>query len=283
MRRRRSRRFCFPGGAGADQLAAAIGDRMAEKVAHLPSNHHLAIRVGPQPTIHTGTEALTVAALSYMARSTPSRPRGGAGEVGLVGLVGLDVAAQDGQQGAALCRREAVVAADGVLGADLVVGHRQPRGVQDQVVVAKAKAVGDCPQHAQTRLVTAALELAHVRVREVGEPSQLALGQPVEVALGPDELTELAQVLAPERLPRGHVRRPQRDDTALPNTACTIVRELANDAVCTSALRQPAREPWVTAATMPAQQVRTHREATSSAWEAQSVPTQGVRRTPRNA
>jgi hippurate hydrolase len=60
--------FWFWGGAGPDQLAAAHGVTMAEKVAHLPSNHHPAFRVDPEPTIRTGTEALTVAALAYLAR-----------------------------------------------------------------------------------------------------------------------------------------------------------------------------------------------------------------------
>jgi hippurate hydrolase len=60
--------FWFWGGAGPDQLAAAPGDTVAEKVANLPSNHHPAFRVDPEPTIRTGTEALAVAALAYLAR-----------------------------------------------------------------------------------------------------------------------------------------------------------------------------------------------------------------------
>jgi amidohydrolase len=60
--------FWFWGGAGPDQLAAAPGDTVAEKIANLPSNHHPAFRVDPEPTIRTGTEALTVAALAYLAR-----------------------------------------------------------------------------------------------------------------------------------------------------------------------------------------------------------------------
>jgi hippurate hydrolase len=60
--------FWFWGGAGPDQLAAAAGTTIGEKVASLPSNHHPAFRVDPEPTIRTGTEALTVAALAYLAR-----------------------------------------------------------------------------------------------------------------------------------------------------------------------------------------------------------------------
>jgi hippurate hydrolase len=58
--------FWFWGGAGADQLAAAAGDTLLEKVASLPSNHHPGFMVDPEPTLRTGVEALTVAALAYL-------------------------------------------------------------------------------------------------------------------------------------------------------------------------------------------------------------------------
>ena len=58
--------FWFWGGAGPDQLAAAPGASLFEKVATLPSNHHPSFRVDPVPTVQTGTEALVVAALAYL-------------------------------------------------------------------------------------------------------------------------------------------------------------------------------------------------------------------------
>ena len=59
--------FWFWGGAGEDQLAAAPGETLAEKVANLPSNHHPGFMVDPEPTLRSGVEALTVAALAYLA------------------------------------------------------------------------------------------------------------------------------------------------------------------------------------------------------------------------
>ena len=59
--------FWFWGGAGQDQLAAAPGESLAAKVANLPSNHHPAFQVDPEPTLRTGVEALGVAALAYLA------------------------------------------------------------------------------------------------------------------------------------------------------------------------------------------------------------------------
>ena len=64
--------FWFWGGAGPDQLAAAPGATVAEKVANLPSNHHPSFQVDPEPTIRTGTEALTVAALAYLVPQPPT-------------------------------------------------------------------------------------------------------------------------------------------------------------------------------------------------------------------
>ena len=60
--------FWFWGGASADQLAAAPGDTLLEKVASLPSNHHPGFMVDPEPTVRTGVEALVVAALAYLGR-----------------------------------------------------------------------------------------------------------------------------------------------------------------------------------------------------------------------
>jgi hippurate hydrolase len=59
--------FWFWGGASADQLAAAPGDTLPEKVASLPSNHHPGFMVDPEPTLRSGVEALVVAALAYLA------------------------------------------------------------------------------------------------------------------------------------------------------------------------------------------------------------------------
>ncbi len=59
--------FWFWGGASAEQLAAAGGETLLEKVASLPSNHHPGFMVDPDPTLRTGVEALTVAALAYLA------------------------------------------------------------------------------------------------------------------------------------------------------------------------------------------------------------------------
>jgi hippurate hydrolase len=58
--------FWFWGGAGADQLANAPGDDMMEKIKSLPSNHHPGFMVDPEPTLRSGVEALTVAALAYL-------------------------------------------------------------------------------------------------------------------------------------------------------------------------------------------------------------------------
>ena len=57
--------FWFWGGASAEQLAAAPGDSLLEKVASLPSNHHPGFMVDPEPTLRSGVEALVVAALAY--------------------------------------------------------------------------------------------------------------------------------------------------------------------------------------------------------------------------
>jgi hippurate hydrolase len=58
--------FWFWGGAGAEQLAAAPGTELAEKLAALPSNHHPGFMIDPDPTLHSGVEALTVAALAHL-------------------------------------------------------------------------------------------------------------------------------------------------------------------------------------------------------------------------
>ena len=59
--------FWFWGGAGADQLAAAPGETLAEKARSLPGNHHPGFRIDPDPTLRSGIEAMTVAALAYLA------------------------------------------------------------------------------------------------------------------------------------------------------------------------------------------------------------------------
>jgi amidohydrolase len=58
--------FWFWGGASAEQVAAAEGDSLLEKIGSLPSNHHPGFMVDPEPTLRTGVEALTVAALAYL-------------------------------------------------------------------------------------------------------------------------------------------------------------------------------------------------------------------------
>jgi hippurate hydrolase len=58
--------FWFWGGASADQVAAAEGDTLLEKIGSLPSNHHPGFMVDPEPTLRTGVEALTIAALAYL-------------------------------------------------------------------------------------------------------------------------------------------------------------------------------------------------------------------------
>jgi amidohydrolase len=58
--------FWFWGGAPADQIAAADGETLLEKIGSLPSNHHPGFMVDPEPTIRTGVEALSVAALAYL-------------------------------------------------------------------------------------------------------------------------------------------------------------------------------------------------------------------------
>ena len=60
--------FWFWGGASDEQVAAAPGQTLLEKIASLPSNHHPAFMVDPEPTLRTGVEALTVAALPYLGR-----------------------------------------------------------------------------------------------------------------------------------------------------------------------------------------------------------------------
>jgi metal-dependent amidase/aminoacylase/carboxypeptidase family protein len=57
--------FWFWGGASAEQIAAAPGETMREKLTTIPSNHHPAFMIDPDPTLQTGVEALTVAALAY--------------------------------------------------------------------------------------------------------------------------------------------------------------------------------------------------------------------------
>jgi amidohydrolase len=59
--------FWFWGGAGEEQLAAAPGKTLTQKALHLPSNHHPGFMVDPDPTLRSGVEALTVAALAYLA------------------------------------------------------------------------------------------------------------------------------------------------------------------------------------------------------------------------
>jgi hippurate hydrolase len=58
--------FWFWGGASAEQVAAAEGGSLLEKIGSLPSNHHPGFMVDPEPTLRTGVEALTVAALAYL-------------------------------------------------------------------------------------------------------------------------------------------------------------------------------------------------------------------------
>ena len=59
--------FWFWGGASAEQVAAAEGETILEKIGSLPSNHHPGFMVDPEPTIRTGVEALAVAALAYLS------------------------------------------------------------------------------------------------------------------------------------------------------------------------------------------------------------------------
>ena len=58
--------FWFWGGASPAQVDAAPGETMREKLVSLPSNHHPAFMVDPDPTLRTGVEALTVAALAHL-------------------------------------------------------------------------------------------------------------------------------------------------------------------------------------------------------------------------
>ncbi len=58
--------FWLWGGAGQAQIEAQPGENVFEKIAALPSNHHPGFMVDPDPTIKTGVEALTVAALAYL-------------------------------------------------------------------------------------------------------------------------------------------------------------------------------------------------------------------------
>lgn len=58
--------FWFWGGVGQAQIDAAPGDNLFEKLATLPTNHHPGFMVDPDPTIRSGVEALTVAALAYL-------------------------------------------------------------------------------------------------------------------------------------------------------------------------------------------------------------------------
>jgi amidohydrolase len=58
--------FWFWGGAPAEQIAAAEGETILEKIGSLPSNHHPGFMVDPEPTLRAGVEALTVAALAYL-------------------------------------------------------------------------------------------------------------------------------------------------------------------------------------------------------------------------
>lgn len=59
--------FWFWGGAGNAQIAAAPGDSIEAKIAALPSNHHPGFMIDPDPTLTSGVESLTVAALEYLA------------------------------------------------------------------------------------------------------------------------------------------------------------------------------------------------------------------------
>jgi hippurate hydrolase len=58
--------FWFWGGAPAEQIAAAEGETILEKIGSLPSNHHPGFMVDPEPTLRAGVEALAVAALAYL-------------------------------------------------------------------------------------------------------------------------------------------------------------------------------------------------------------------------
>jgi hippurate hydrolase len=58
--------FWFWGGASSEQVAAADGETLLEKIGSLPSNHHPGFMVDPEPTLRTGVEALAVAALAYL-------------------------------------------------------------------------------------------------------------------------------------------------------------------------------------------------------------------------
>jgi metal-dependent amidase/aminoacylase/carboxypeptidase family protein len=58
--------FWFWGGASAEQIAAAEGESLLEKIGSLPSNHHPGFMVDPEPTLRTGVESLAVAALAYL-------------------------------------------------------------------------------------------------------------------------------------------------------------------------------------------------------------------------
>lgn len=59
--------FWFWGGASNEQIAAAPGETVFDKIAALPSNHHPGFMVDPDPTITCGVESLTVAALEYLS------------------------------------------------------------------------------------------------------------------------------------------------------------------------------------------------------------------------
>jgi hippurate hydrolase len=58
--------FWFWGGASPQQFDAVPGRTAREKLAAIPNNHHPAFMIDPDPTLQTGVEALTVAALAYL-------------------------------------------------------------------------------------------------------------------------------------------------------------------------------------------------------------------------
>ena len=149
--------------------------------------------------------------LDEALRHTPA----GTGPIPLPDLA--EHAAVDGDQGRLLLVAEAFV------GADRVLGRRRFRGVAvrgfargagghlvdeaglgHQRLRGDVERVGDLLEHAHRGLVQAALDLAEVRVRQVGQLRELAQGQVGHPALGADEGAERLPLRLPWVL-HGHL------------------------------------------------------------------------------
>src|SRR5579863_6081644 len=144
-------------------------------------------------------------------------------------------AAVDGDQGRLLLRAEAFVRADRVLGrrglgdvvslvgADLARRHLVDQaGLGHQRLRGQVERVGDLLEHAHRRLVQAALDLAEVRVREVGQLRELAQRQVGHPALGPDEGAERLPLGLP-RVLHGHLLIPAKYSTRQHSGRCRVL------------------------------------------------------------